>query len=308
MANELTTVSGELSTVADSVIFSDDGFALIQRIAQAFAASSLVPERYRGERNIGNCIIALNMAQRMGADPLSVMQNLYVVHGTPGWSAQFLIATLNKSGRFSPLRYEMVGEEGTDDWGCRAYATDLQSGERLDGPLVTIGIAKKEGWYGKRGSKWQTISELMLRYRSATWFTRTYAPEVSMGLQTVDEVHDVAKPAKSLNELAERHNNGHKDSVGNVPQFPPADDGELKDWATSEEFVASLRACNSEMQVTAVRDMFLAKCRTDEQRQAIESACDERALELEHRAGTLVEPETAEAEGELFDKGREDYA
>ena len=37
-------------------------------------------------------LIAQNMARRMGADLLMVMQNLYVVHGRPGWSAQFLIA------------------------------------------------------------------------------------------------------------------------------------------------------------------------------------------------------------------------
>ena len=165
------------------------GFELAQRAAKCLASSTLVPKEY--QNNLSNCIIALNMAQRVGADPLMVMQNLVIVHGRPTWAAQFLIATFNSCGRFSPIRYEFSGQENTDDWGCRATAVELSSGERLQGPLVTIGIAKREGWYGRGGSKWQTMPEQMLRYRSASWFVRTTAPELSMGLQTADEAGDV---------------------------------------------------------------------------------------------------------------------
>jgi len=163
-------------------------FDLIQRVAKCFALSTLVPKAYQG--NQPNCIIALNMAARMGADPMMVMQNLYVVHGTPSWSAQFLIATFNKNGGFSSIRYEFSGHEGQDDWGCRAKATELSTGELLTGPLVTIALAKKEGWYQKGGSKWQTMPEQMLRYRAAAWFVRTIAPEIAMGLQTAEEMRD----------------------------------------------------------------------------------------------------------------------
>lgn len=169
--------------------FNDaSSFDLIQRVAKCFALSTLVPKQYQG--NHSNCIIALNMASRMGADPMMVMQNLYLVHGTPSWSAQFLIATFNKSGAFSSIRYEFHGTEGQDSWGCRAKATELSTGELLTGPLVTIGMAKKEGWYQKSGSKWQTMPEQMLRYRAAAWFVRTIAPEIAMGLQTAEEMRD----------------------------------------------------------------------------------------------------------------------
>ena len=164
-------------------------------MANLFSASSIVPENYRSKgandyTSKGNCVIALDMALRMGANPLMVMQNLYVVHGRPAWSAQFLIATLNKSCKFSALRYAFQGTEGTDEWGCRAVATELSTGEKLQGPLVTIGLAKKEGWYSKSGSKWQSIPELMLQYRAAAWFVRSYAPEIAMGLKTAEEVQD----------------------------------------------------------------------------------------------------------------------
>ena len=83
--------------------FNDShGFELLQRAANALAASSLVPTQFQG--NMPNCLIALEMAQRIGASPLMVAQNLYLVHGRPAWSAKFLIATFNQCGRFSALR------------------------------------------------------------------------------------------------------------------------------------------------------------------------------------------------------------
>jgi len=171
------------------VFGSQSNFENAQRMAKVLNSSTIVPANYQGEKNLANCIIALEMSNRIGMSPLMVMQNLYVVYGNPGWSSKFLIAALNVTGRFTPLRYEYKGEEGKDSWGCRAWAID-KSGERLNGAWVTIDMAKKEGWYSKNGSKWQTIPELMLQYRSGAFFVRAYAPEIGMGLQTVEELND----------------------------------------------------------------------------------------------------------------------
>lgn len=177
------------------------GFELLNRMAKLFSGSSLVPDTYKGEKNMGNCIIALNMAQRMNADPLMVMQNLYVVYGQPAWSSKFLIALFNMCGRYSSIHYDSTGEEGTDSWGCVAWAIEKSTGEKLTGPEVTIAIAKKEGWYEKNISKWKTMPGQMLRYRAASWFIRTTAPELSMGLQTTDEVIDVTpEPAEAVRQ------------------------------------------------------------------------------------------------------------
>ena len=165
------------------------GFELVQRASKLLASSTLVPKEY--QNNISNCVIALNMAARVGADPLMVMQNLVIVHGRPTWSSQFLIATVNTCGRFSALRYEFFGDPATDEWGCRAWAIEKATGEKLVGTDVTIAIAKKEGWYGKNGSKWKTIPQQMLMYRAGSWWTRAYAPELSMGLHTAEEIRDV---------------------------------------------------------------------------------------------------------------------
>lgn len=165
------------------------GFEFLQRQGRLFAESTIVPDTFRG--NLSNCAIAINLAQRLQMDPFVAMQQMYIVHGRPSFSSAFMIATFNKSGRFSPLGYVFEGHKGSDDYGCKATATDLSTGQILEGPTVTIGMAKKEGWYGKTGSKWQTMPELMLRYRAAAFLIRTTAPELILGLQTAEELHDI---------------------------------------------------------------------------------------------------------------------
>lgn len=193
MSNEVAKVEQQIDIIPG--FSSQKSFELSQRAAKLLAASTLVPKEYQD--NIPNCVIALNMASRMQADPLMVMQNLFIVYGRPGWSSQFLISTFNTSGRFTAIRYEWTGEPGKDNRGCRAWSIEKATGERLEGSCVTIEIAKKEGWYGKNGSKWQTMPEQMLMYRAASWFIRAYAPELAMGMHTEDEIYDTIDMTKN---------------------------------------------------------------------------------------------------------------
>lgn len=197
-------------------------FELMQCAAKLLSSSTLVPVAYRAwdekkgdnPNALANCVVSLNMAQRMGADPLMVMQNLYIVEGRPSWSSQWIIAAINGCGRFSPLRFDMKDlgpkevEYEVTKWvnrervtnrhkatvqnlECIAWAIEKETGARIDSPRVSVEMAVKEGWYGKSGSKWQTMPEVMLRYRTASFFGKLYAPELLMGLQSVEEAQDV---------------------------------------------------------------------------------------------------------------------
>jgi len=216
---------------------NSQSFELMQRAAKMLSHSTLVPVAYRARTEIkeygkvtgyednpsglSNCVVALNMAQRMGADPLMVMQNLYIVEGRPSWSSQFIIAAINSCGKYSPLRFDLSKagelEEVTytaTEWQdqpnggrakkvsverkvkvrhqtCVAWAIEKETGERLESPTISIQMAIDEGWLTKNGSKWMTMPEVMLRYRSAAFFGKLYAPELLMGLQTAEEVHDI---------------------------------------------------------------------------------------------------------------------
>ena len=205
--------------------YSAGGFELMQRAALLLSRGTLLPEAYREEiidkktglarKNsaaLSNCVVALNMAMRLGADPLMIMQNLYIVEGRPAWSSQFVIASINSCGKFTPLRFDIenlgekevkyaarqwnaqakryedvIRQEVVEDKSCVAWAIEKESGERIEGPRVSVEMAVKEGWHGKNGSKWKTMPEVMLRYRAASFFGKLYAPELLMGLQTAEE-------------------------------------------------------------------------------------------------------------------------
>ena len=162
-------------------------FELIQRQAKLLASSTLVPKDFQG--NMSNCAIALNIAKRLGADPFMVIQNIDIIHGRPAFRATFLIAMVNASGRFTPLQFSMTGDGATR--GCFAHCKAKDTGEVIEGPEITMSMAKAEGWSTKSGSKWVTLPELMLRYRAAAFFARIYAPDITLGMHTSEERQDM---------------------------------------------------------------------------------------------------------------------
>jgi len=227
-------------------------FEVIQRKAKLYSSSELVPKIYQGgsAQALANCVIALNIARRIGADELMVMQNLYVVQGRPSWSSTFVISALNSCKRFTPIRFDM-SEDGVAECNgkkmknlvCRAITNDAKTGEELAGPAVSMVMAIAEGWYGKNGSKWQTMPELMIRYRAAAFFGRLYAPDVLNGMHTVDEVEDFIDVTPMRDLPPEEVIKTAANAAPSVPDQQPAGDAEkiiaqLMDFFNSGELPA----------------------------------------------------------------------
>jgi hypothetical protein len=271
-------------------------FETMQRICRMFANSELVPDMYkiapvktdtilpnaspeerakaiakeemRAEaKAMANCMIAVEMAQRIGASPLMIMQNMVIIYGRPSWSSKFLVATVNTCGRFNPLQYKftekgMLGKvdyteyekvwipgtnggkgyyknnaktvtfDGTKvmDIECIAFTAAKGSDKILESSPVSIRLAIQEGWYTKAGSKWQTMTKQMLMYRAASFWTNAYAPELSMGMKTEDEIRDIVDidyeevkndvVSKVDSEIADKANTGTAMSFDNPPAGP----------------------------------------------------------------------------------------
>lgn len=184
---------------------SPSNYEAAKRIATALSQSTVVPKQYQGPSGVANCLVALEVASRIGMSVLAVMQSLNVISGRPGWASTFLIGCVNKSKRFSPLRFEIAGGDDpkADSYRCRAVAKDLDSDEVLRGTWITWPMVKGEGWFGREGSKWKTMPEQMFMYRSAAFWTRVYAPEISLGMQTAEEVEDITDRRTSAGGAAE---------------------------------------------------------------------------------------------------------
>lgn len=212
--------------------FDPNQFAVVQRMSNLFASSALVPDTYQvakvgKEQAVANCVIALDIATRIGTSPLMVMQNLVIIYGRPSWSSKFLISTVNTCGRFEPLKFRFTEKgkmgkfnyieyekkwvnnpngkgyykteaitkefDGTKimDIECVAYTTTKGGKDVLESSPISLRMAVDEGWYTKNGSKWRTMPKQMLMYRAASFWTSAYAPELSMGMRTVEETQDI---------------------------------------------------------------------------------------------------------------------
>lgn len=184
LPNQQTTEGASFETAAS--------FELAQRMAKALSASAIIPKEF--QNNIPNCLIALELSHRMGVSPMMVMQNLNIIYGRPSFSSSFLIAMINSSNRFKGgLRFKYTGEG--DNRSCYAWTVDGDA-TIIEGPTSSIAMAKAEGWYDRKSkdgssiSKWRTMPEIMLAYRAASFFARLYAPELMMGMKSVEEIED----------------------------------------------------------------------------------------------------------------------
>lgn len=183
---QITTIETDTQIARENAAFE-----MLQRQAKMFSSSSLVPKEFQG--NLANCAIGIDIAKRLGASPFMVLQNIDIIHGRPSFRATFLIAMVNAAGRFEPLQFKMEGDEGKPNRSCIAWTKSKPDGATLEGPKITLEMAKAEGWSTKNGSKWLTMPELMLRYRAAAFFARLYAPDITLGMMTAEEVADTVE-------------------------------------------------------------------------------------------------------------------
>jgi len=183
-------------------------FDALQRVCKFLIYSDIVPSMYRKtsenpeNKAIANCMIALEMSNRLGESVLSIMQNLYIVNGKPALSAKFLIGVINSCGKFNQLQFKIYNKgilqgrhdiEGNDlqNLCCVAFTQRVGSEIDLVSTEVSLSVAIKEGWYDRKGSKWVTFPEQMIKYRAASFWINIYAPELTIGLRTAEEEADI---------------------------------------------------------------------------------------------------------------------
>ena len=184
MTTDITTTNQEGNT---SIYQSVDSFEFAQRQAKSLCESDLVPVSYRGQKGLSNCLVALEMSKRMNLSPLTVMQNLNIIHGTPSWSAQFISSQILGCGRFNNFDYVVSGEGASLSVYCEAIR--VEDNKKVKGTTVSMKMAREEGW--TRNNKYASMPELMLRNRAATFFGRQYIPDLLLGVQTSEEVVDI---------------------------------------------------------------------------------------------------------------------
>lgn len=142
---EETKPAAPVNKVTDfslGIFGTSDNFIMANQMAKALAQSTIVPTTF--QNNVGNCLIAIEQANRLQMSPMMVMQNLYIIQNRPTWSSKFLIACINASHKFDmELQFDETQKDGKP-YSCLAWT--MKNGRRIDGMTVTMDMANAEGW------------------------------------------------------------------------------------------------------------------------------------------------------------------
>lgn len=185
-------------------------FTQYQRDAKLLLESSFLPAWWKpgpkksDKQAIADICIACQMARHYpNIDPLTILQNLYIIQGTPAWKSSFVISLINASGKYTRLIYDDVGDVAhmsTDPSAAIRLVGTLPNGDHDEGAWISWEMVKGEGWDNKPGSKWRTMPEQMARYRAASFFARTFCPHVLLGLYDDMEQRDIAAQERAGHE------------------------------------------------------------------------------------------------------------
>ena len=194
----MTTEITKTNTDGESSIYqTTESFEFAQRQAKSLCQSQLVPTQYQGQSGLSNCLVALEMSKRMNLSPLTVMQNLNVIHGKPTWSSQFITSNILGCGRFKNFDYIVTGKDNSLSVQCQAIR--LEDNKLVKGTAVSMKMAQQEGWTAKN-KKYQSMPEIMLKARAVTFFGRQYIPDLLLGVQTSEEVIDIEPEPINVSE------------------------------------------------------------------------------------------------------------
>lgn len=189
----LAAIENTAAMNAENLMLNTKALNLISRVAGRYANSGMVPRDYINKPD--NCFVACELAARMNVSPTLVMQNLYIVQGARRGRDKPALRLSTAAGSLTMICNLPLSEiPGTLTHGC--FAHTHKDGREIRSTTITMKMAADEGWSKKAGSKWLTMPEQMMMYRSAAFFARVYCPNVLMGFGTADEAEDIAPAEK----------------------------------------------------------------------------------------------------------------
>ena len=272
-----------------SVFNNGTAFQLAVKMADMLANSTIMPEAYQG--NPANCLIAIDYAARLRVSPVMLAQNMDVVKGRPGLRGTFLAGVINACPLFDRLKYEWRGTDkpgGTpsEDFGCRAYATELSSGTVLYGAWIDWRMVVAEGW--NTNKKWTGIREQMFIYRATSFWSRAYASDVTLGLYEADELHDigghstvrVVADKSDIAGLADRLKARTQQAIEHEPTSEAPATEKPKEPLTTKQIRSALHDATTQAEVMAL-GAAISEIPDDAERGECEALYDDRLVALQ---------------------------
>jgi hypothetical protein len=197
-----TGTSAALEQLAQWVTAAQNAHQLVAPLV----STPFVPDSYRPKvdprateeqkRDAYNVAVATGTAAvlqglSLGLDPLTSLQQIYVVHGRPGMYARIKVALVTSHG------HEVWTEDLTD---ARAVVCGRRKGsQNVERVVITMDQAKKAGWTSNQ--TYTKTPQDMLYARAAGRVCDRIAPDVLMGIASVEDIADEvaadAQPART---------------------------------------------------------------------------------------------------------------
>lgn len=147
------------------------------RIGSVIAGTSFAPSHFRSKPE--ECAIAILYGQTIGLDPMTAVQQIYVIGGKPALYARAMVAIVLAHG------HEIWTEDETD--GSVTVAGRRRGFERVERITWTTAMAQRAGYSSNK--KYQTDPRSMLYARASGDIARRVAPDALLGMAyTVEEM------------------------------------------------------------------------------------------------------------------------
>jgi predicted Fe-S protein YdhL (DUF1289 family) len=179
-----------LAILGDWLTAANDARSLAQQLVHSF----FVPQAYKPQGQNGveiavaNATGAILLGQSLGLDPLTSLQQIYVVHGRPGMYSKMKVALAQREG------HRIWEEEYTPE--RSTWAGQRKGSEDVVRITLTIEDAKRAGWTSN--AAYAKTPADMLAARCSSRVVDRIAADALFGLRSIEDLDDEPEPAVTV--------------------------------------------------------------------------------------------------------------
>lgn len=201
-AAHLPTEARSVSTQA--MVFDPQTLANMQRMAETMASARItIPKHLAGSP--GDCLAIVMQAAQWQMNPFAVAQKTHIVNGALGYEAQLVNAVVSSS----PLLASRISYEWEGDWtgvNGKADKSDARAvlvSATLRGEVRprTLRVSMAQVGEVRNSPLWVSDPRQQLAYLATKRWARLHAPDVMLGVYTVDELEESRERAIGQAEI-----------------------------------------------------------------------------------------------------------
>lgn len=191
-----TTLPAERGVTTQAMVFDPETVASMQRMAEMMAnARVTIPKHLVGSP--GDCLAIVMQAAQFQMNPFALAQKTHLVNGALGYEAQLVNAVVSSS----PLLSSRISYEWEGDWtGVNGKADKSDSravivAATLRGEVRprVLRVSMAQVGEVRNSPLWVSDPRQQLAYLATKRWARLHAPDVMLGVYTVDELQDAGE-------------------------------------------------------------------------------------------------------------------